>query len=87
MDETMLTLKTGVKLIEQDGKIGLTLHGHIQYAMNERQSEILRALSERPDSPESLIAILSARDIPQIDNENSLAIAEFILEFGEYLEA
>ena len=32
MDETMLTLKTGVTLIEQEGQFGLVLHGRTQFA-------------------------------------------------------
>ena len=87
MDETMLTLKTGVELIEQDGQVGLILSGCTQFAKNPRQTEILRALTERPLSPESLMALLHARDGPQNENDNSLAIAGFILDFGDYIKA
>ena len=87
MDETMLTLKTGVTLIEQEGQFGLVLHGRTQFAKNPRQTEILQALTEQPLSPESLMALLRARDGPQNENENSLAIAGFILDFGDYIKA
>ena len=87
MNETMLTLKPGVMLTERDGKTGLTLHGHSQFAKDDCQSKILRALSERPLSLEGLMATLSARDNTQSDNDNSLAIAEFILDFGDYIKA
>ena len=87
MNETMLTLKTGVELIEQDGQIGLMLHGRTQFAKNLPQTKILRALMKQPLSPESLMALLGTGNGKQSDNENSLAIAEFILDFGEYLEA
>lgn len=86
MDETMLTLKTGVKLIEQDGQVGFMLHGRTQFSKNLRQTEILRTLSEQSHSPERLMALLRTGDNPQSDNDNSLAIAEFILDFGEFLE-
>lgn len=87
MNETLLTLKSGVTLTEREGKIGLTLHGHIQYAKNERQGEILRALVKQRQSLNSIKALLCAKNGKQSDNENSLAIAEFILDFGEFLEA
>ncbi len=87
MDETMLTLKPGVALTERDGKTGLTLHRHTQYAKDARQAKILRALLEQSHSPESLMAFLSVGDDSQSDNDISLAVAEFILNFGEYLQA
>jgi len=87
MDETMLTLKPGVTLTEHDGKTGLTLNGQTQYAMDARQVKILRTLLERPHSPESLMVILSAGEGSQNDNDNSLAIAEFILDYGDYIKA
>lgn len=87
MDETMLTLKNGVALIEQDGQVGHVLHERAQFAKNPRQTEILRVLTERPLSPGSLMALLRARDGPQNENDNSLAIAGFILDFGDYIKA
>ncbi len=87
MDETMLTLKTGAALTEVENRVGLTRNGQTKYAKSMRQAIIIRALSERPHSPESLAALLCAADCPQSDNDNSLAIAEFILDFGEFLEA
>lgn len=87
MEETMLTLKTGVTLTEQAGQVGLTLHGHTQFAKDARQAEILRALVLQSQPPESLMTLLRTRDGPtKSDNDISLAIAEFILDFGEYLE-
>lgn len=87
MVETMLTLKTGVKLIEPDGQFGLMLNGRTQYAKDSRQAEMIRALTKHSLSPESLMALLSAGNDPRNDNDISLAIAEFILDFGEWLKA
>lgn len=87
MYETMLTLKLGVTLTEQDGHVGLTFCGRTQLAKDARQAEILRALVLKSRSPESLTALLCARNGPQSEGENSLTIAEFILDFGEYLES
>lgn len=88
MDETILTLKPGVTLSEQDGQTSLVLDGHVQYAKDERQIKILRALILHSQPLETLIALLHTRDAPsKNDNDHSLAIAEFILDFGEFLKA
>lgn len=88
MNETMLTLKPDVTLTERDGQVGLTLHGHARFAKDARQTKILRALVLQSQSLESLISLLHARDDPfQNDNYISLAMAEFILDFGDFLEA
>ncbi|MEA4954536.1 MAG: hypothetical protein VB096_03340 [Pseudoflavonifractor sp.] len=87
MDQAMLALKPGVTLTEQDGHAGLTFCGRTQLAKDARQAKILRALLLQSRSPESLTALLCARDGLQGEGENSLAIAEFILDFGEYLES
>lgn len=87
MDKIMLTLKRGVTLIEQGGRTGLTLHGRVCFARDARQAEILRALALQSQSLENLTALLHARDSPpQNEHRISLAVAEFILDFGEYLE-
>jgi len=88
MNETMLTLKTGVTMTERDSQVGLVLNDCIRYAKNARQAEILLTLVERPQTPECLTELLQTRcGLSENNNEISLAIAEFILDFGEYLEA
>lgn len=87
MDEAMLTLKPGVTLTEVGNRVGLVLNGQTQFAKNGRQAEILRTLVLQSRSPESLTALLCAGDGLQNDNDTSLTIAEFILDFGEFLEA
>ncbi|MET0018018.1 hypothetical protein [Oscillibacter sp.] len=87
MDKTMLILKPDVTLIEQGYQTGLVLNGCVRFAQDARQAKILRALVLRPQSLESLMALLHTRDDPQSENENSLTIAEFILDFSEFLES
>ena len=88
MDETMLILKSGVTLIKEDGQVGLVMNGRTRFAKDARQAEILQALILQSQSPDSLTELLQMRKgSSESNNEISLAIAEFILDFGEYLEA
>lgn len=87
MNETMLTLKPDTELTEAGDRIGLMRNGQTQFAKNGRQAEILRALLLQSQPLEGLTALLRTGNGLQSDNENLLAIAEFILDFGEYLEA
>ena len=88
MDETILTLKPGVTLTERDGQSGLSLHGQTKFAKDARQAEVLRALISQSQPLDSLLVLLHAWDAPpKNDNEISLTIAGFILDFGDYLEA
>lgn len=88
MEKTMLTLKRGVTQIEQSGQPGFSLNGQTKFAKDGRQTTILRAISERPQPLGSLAALLHAHENPpDVANEIPLAIAEFILDFGEFLEA
>lgn len=88
MDETMLVLKSGVTLTEHGGQVGLVLNDRVRYAKNERQAEILLTLVKQPQPIESLTELLCTLDgSTENDNEISLAIAEFILDFGDFLEA
>ena len=87
MDKTMLTLKYGVTLIEQGGQTGLVLQGRARFAQDPRQAKILRALVPRPQSLESLMALLhTGNNPPENDPGISLAMAGFILDFGEFLK-
>ncbi len=88
MDQIMLTLKPGVTLAERGGQIGLVLQERIRFAKDARQAEILRALVERAQTIESLMAHLhTGDDPPENDHRIFLTIAEFILDFGEFLES
>lgn len=88
MDETMLTLKPGVKLIEQNRKIGLMLNDRTKFANGARQEALLNALVLQKQSLEGIKELIQTRDSrSDSENEIALAIAEFILDFGEFLEA
>ncbi|MET0017035.1 hypothetical protein [Oscillibacter sp.] len=87
MDQIILTLKPGVTLAERGGQIGLVLQGRICFTKDAQQAEILRALVLQSQSLETLMALLHRGNTPlENDHRISLAMAEFILEFGEYLE-
>ncbi len=88
MDETMMTLKQGVTHIEQNEKIGLMLSDCTKFAKDARQEALLNALIMKNQSLEGLKELIQTRGShSDSDNEISLVIAEFILDFGEYLEA
>ncbi|KAF5044761.1 hypothetical protein DSECCO2_488330 [anaerobic digester metagenome] len=88
MDQIMLTLKPGVTLAERGGQIGLALQERVRFAKDARQAKILRALVLQSQSLESLMALLhTGNDPPENDPGISLAMAEFILDFDEYLES
>lgn len=87
MDKAMLTLKPDAALTEGGNQVGLTLDGRTQYAKNPHQAEMIRALLRHPLSPERVVELLREGNDSRNDNEISLAIAEFILDFGEYLNA
>jgi len=87
MDETILKLKSGVTLTERGGQTGLVLQGRARFARDPRQAKILRALVKWPQSLESLMALLhTGNNPPENDPGISLAMAGFILDFGEFLE-
>ncbi len=88
MEETMLTLKPGATLIELNGQIGILLNDRAKYTKDDRQSALLSALVLKNRPLESLKELIQAQ-VSGADGENeiSLAIAEFILDFGEYLES
>ncbi len=88
MEETMLTLKQDVTLIEKNGKIGLALNGRTKFANSARQEGLLNALVMKKQSLEGLKELMQTRDSRfESENEISIAIAELILDFGEFLEA
>jgi len=88
LDETILTLKSGVMLTESDGKIGFTLDGQTHFANNATQSALLLALAAKPHTLEVLLNLLHKHgDSSYSEIDISLAMAEFILDFGEYLES
>jgi len=88
MDKDILTLKRGVTLVEAGSRVGLALNGRTQFAKSVLQAEIIRALTARRHQVESLLALLHQHaGTDRNTTDDSLAIAEFILDFDEYLES
>lgn len=86
MENTMLVLKKGVKLTEQDGRAGLAFAENTIFAKDKRQEIIIRALIEQAQPLDKLIAMTRTCDGQMLsDVDASLALAEFILDFGDYL--
>jgi len=86
-DNVILKLKDGVKLIEQDGRLGFSLDGHTQFAKNEDQEIILKELAKQPQSLEKLYAWLCLKSGKTFRyTDASLALAEFILDLDYYIE-
>ncbi|MEA4973611.1 MAG: hypothetical protein VB119_10645 [Candidatus Metalachnospira sp.] len=87
MDKTLLKLKPGVTLIEQDGGFGFTLDGRTKFAKNAEQEIILRALAEQPQTLEKLFSWLCVKGSTTFRyTDASLALAEFILDLDYYID-
>lgn len=87
MKQTTLKLKPGVSLLEQEGKIGVSLQGRQQLARSALQGGLLRALGEGGQTLEALHGVAHSLGAPSDDNGTALLLAEFILDFGDYLES
>jgi hypothetical protein len=87
MDDTMLTLRPDVELVEQGGRTGLKLNGEIGFARDEMHAALLRAIAEQGRSTDWLMAFLADRGASGPGGSGAaLVLAAFILDFGEYLE-
>lgn len=66
---------------------GLRREGETRFAQSPAQNKILEQLLRQAYTPEALVKLLCPSD-PGGEEENtaSLALAEFILDFGEFLE-
>lgn len=88
MENTIFRLKPGVKLTEQDGRVGVSLAGNTLFAKDACQAIILRKLIGQEQSLESLTAILHTRKGSPLDEATAaLGLAAFILDFDYYLES
>lgn len=87
MEKIMLQLKPGAVLIEENGQMGLTLSTHSRFAKNKEQATLVGALSRKPQLLNDLIPLLSSCiKTPVREADIPLIIAEFILDFGAFLE-
>lgn len=88
MKNTILRLKHGVTLAEQDGRLGLSLAGHTKFAKNPWQAIILRTLTEQAQPLESLTSTSPTRNGSKPDEAMAaLEMAAFILDFDYYIKS
>lgn len=82
-----IILKPGVQVICADSKWGLNGAGASLWAKDAVQSIILQRLAKGCTGIDDLEkAVRESSGCALRDDELSLAVAEFILDFGEYLE-
>lgn len=86
MEQNELTLRKGVTLSVLNGEIGVMLEGSARFARCAQEQLLLRALREREQTPEELKTLLRASGVSTGETEAALALAGFILDFGDYLE-
>jgi|GEM_PF-1961027 len=82
VEQTVLSLRPGVRLTERGGETGLELDGAFQPVRNARQELLLRVLAERGRTTESLLELLGG---PGDGYEAALELAALILTFERYL--
>lgn len=87
MEKTMLMLRKGIQQIKLEGRAGLALEGQCRTAKNALQAELLSALAKGAKTPEELIDLVCKSKLPEERADGALAVAEFILDFGEYLQS
>ena len=86
MDGTVIALKPGAALVEENGQTGLALGGKRRMAKSGPQAAALRALASGGQPAEKLAELMRLRIGPENGAAAALALAELILEFGDYLE-
>lgn len=87
MEQTLLSLKPGVTLRTEGGAVGLALGDEARFASGQYQAVLVRALASHAQTLEELAALLAAQCQAAEEPDAALGIAEFILDFGDYLEA
>jgi hypothetical protein len=86
MENDILILKPAAQPVEQGGRFGLLLDGRARYASSPEQALLLRALLEGRQPVWRLTALLAGSPAPD-ETRAALALAGFILDFNDYLEA
>jgi hypothetical protein len=85
--QPILRLKPDVQHIKQNGRAGVSRQGRMQLVRDDVQEFILRQLSAGIQQIGQVKHLLEARDsAPPDDPRAALALAEFILDFADYLE-
>lgn len=87
MDKNNVRLKPGAKVYCDSGGYGLRLGENSRQAKDAAQSAVLRALSDAHSSLDELLAAVAGA-VPEGTPPcmASLALADFVLEFENYLE-
>ncbi|MCI2057368.1 MAG: hypothetical protein LKJ86_09525 [Oscillibacter sp.] len=86
-EKIMLRLKKGVSPALQEGPLGLSWNGKTRIARDNLQERVLWLLLEREQSPDELETAIQACGADHSDSLNTaLALAGFILDFGDYLD-
>ena len=87
MDKNDVRLKPGAKVYCDSGGYGLRLGENSRQAKDAAQSAVLRALSDAHSSLDELLAAVTGA-MPEGTPPcmASLALADFVLEFENYLE-
>ena len=87
MEQDNVRLKPGVKVYCDSGGYGLRLDGNFRRAKDAAQSAVLRALSDgRRSLGELLAAVSGAMPEGTPPCMASLALADFVLDFENFLE-
>ena len=86
MDKTMLALKRGTVPAESGGKTGVTLEESTRFARDGRQKIILEMLIQGGQSLSAVLSRIEKDSPPGEPGEAQLALAEFILDFSDFLQ-
>jgi len=87
MEQDNVRLKPGAEIYHDSGGYGLRLGENSRRAKDAAQSAVLRALSDgRRSLDELLAAVAGAMPEGTLPCMASLALADFVLDFENYLE-
>ena len=88
MENDILVLNPAALPTEQNGQPGLLLGSRSRFAGDRAQTVLLRSLLEGRQPVWRLTALLAGSPAPAPDETRAaLALAGFILDFNDYLEA
>lgn len=87
MENQLIALKAGAAPVERDGRYGVTFSGKTTLTADRRQIALLHALAGGAQPITALKTLLRADAQPGSDAFAALALAQFIIEFSEYLES
>ena len=80
-----IALAAEAQFIECEPRCGLQKDSAIQYAKNAQQAFLIRTLLHQPYKVSALKSLLE-KELSSSSDAVSLLLAEFVLDFGEYLK-